>query len=114
MRREFGMGSVPIIAADVSSAACGLLCGDTTWIQSSEAWRALIQHPSSTTSSSYSSRGEINSNSSWDDNRERPTASLQGSVGSSLRELVMKKRAEGWRYVVLYAVREERPFLLKL
>lgn len=110
LRREFGMGSVPVVAADVSSAACGLLCADTGWIQSSEAWRALLQHPSSMPSSSSSSK---ENNNSWDD-RDRPTASLQGSVGSSLRELVMKIRAEGWRYVVLYAVRDERPFLLKL
>lgn len=101
LRREFGMGSVPIIAADVSSAACGVLCSDTAWIQSSEAWRALLQPTSSTSSSK-------------DNDKERPMASLQGSVGASLREVVMKKRAEGRRYVVLYAVRDERPFLLKL
>jgi translation initiation factor 2-alpha kinase 4 len=109
LRREFGMGSLPIIAADVSSAACGLLCADTSWMQSSEAWRALLQQASSTSSS----KDNNSRDRTWDE-RERPSASLQGSVGASLRELVMKKRAEGRRYVVLYAVRDERPFLLKL
>lgn len=94
---------MPIIAADISSASCALLCASSSssssaeWMHSSAAgeaaWRALFTP---------------------ERDREGDAASLQGSVGASVREMIIRKRGDGWRWVVLYAVREDRPFLLKL
>lgn len=109
LRREFVLGNVPIIAADVSSASCGVLCAaDPGWMTSAEAWKALLHPTGSSSLSSLSSHG------GGGERDESATASLLGSVGTSLRDAVLAKRAAGWRYVVLYAVRDERPFLLKL
>lgn len=115
--------TIPILAADITSAACALLClAPDTWMAHTSAgdaaWRALL---ASSSSSSFNSSHAIGDHSHP---RERdkggggedhgPGASLQGSVGTSLRESIIKRRGEGWRYVLLFAVREERPFLLKL
>ncbi|KAF8318403.1 hypothetical protein DL93DRAFT_2075804, partial [Clavulina sp. PMI_390] len=94
------------------------------------AWRALLSSSSSGSSSfgasgSGSGGGEHGHHHRGGD-RERdrdrddaPASSLQGSVGTSLREAIIRKRMQNdggnvCRWIVLFAVKEERPFLLKL
>lgn len=74
------------------------------------AWRALLGVGGSGGDHARDRAGERDK----DRDENRPGISLSGSVGVMLREMVIKRRAEGWKWVLLFAVREEKPFLLRL
>jgi len=78
---------IPTIAADVSSAAFAALSADTSWITSGEAWKSLVGE--------YRALG-------------------YGGIGANVKEVVERKKAEGCRWVVLFSVRDDRAFLLRL
>ncbi|VDB92332.1 unnamed protein product [Peniophora sp. CBMAI 1063] len=77
---------MPLIAVDVSASTFDLLCRSTSWLGDEDAWKAVI--------ASFPI--------------PNPVYALQ------IREAVNKRRAEGIRYILLFAVREERVHLLKL
>jgi len=79
------MGAVPVIAADISSLTFAALTGDASWITGGDAWRVLLaEHPS-----------------------------LQ-PIGVSFRETIQKKKAEQCKYVLLFSVRDDKAFLLRV
>ena len=58
----------------------------TAWLSDENAWKALLaQFPPS-----------------------------QASYANQIREAVLRRRADGCRFLILFAVKEERPFLLSL
>lgn len=116
LRRDAGLGNIPIVVADITSAACALLCSSSSdWMvytsAGDAAWRALIgagyggDHTRDRAGGGERDR---------DREENRPGISLYGNVGVLLRDMVIKRRAEGWKWVLLLAVREEKPFLLRL
>ena len=85
LKRELAGGST-VIAVDVPSASLSALTVDTSWVSSGEAWRALVSEH----------------------------GALQG-VGSALRETVqqaLQRKKSG--YVLLFSVRDDKMFLLRL
>lgn len=77
---------LPILAVDVPTSLFDAMMKSTTWITDDEAWKVII-----------GSFAPSHSAYAW-----------------QLREAVGKKKSDGYQFVLLFAVREERVHLLTL
>ncbi|KAG6888787.1 hypothetical protein C0992_007517 [Termitomyces sp. T32_za158] len=85
LRSAFQTG-LPILAVDVPPAVFEDMTGNSTWIIEEESWKSIISmFPNS-----------------------------QTAYAHQVREAILKRRAEGHRFMLLFAVREERVQLLNL
>lgn len=78
--------NVPIIAVDVNDSVFEQMTKSTVWITDENAWKALVAC--------------------------FPTQ--QSSYAHQIRESVLRRKSEGCKFVILFAVKEERPFLITL
>jgi len=83
--------AIPTIAADIPSAAFAALSADTSWMTNGEAWKSVVGE--------YPALGHTGGG---------------GGGGGSLREVVVRKKGEGCRWVLLFSVRDDRAFLVQL
>lgn len=77
---------MPILAVDVPTSLFDAMAKATGWITDDEAWRTII--------SSF--------------------APSHSAYAGQVREVVVKRRADGHPFLLLFAVREERIHLLSL
>lgn len=77
---------MPIIAIDVPTSVFEELTRNTSWINDENAWKSVF--------ASF------------------PTQ--QSAYAYQVRDAVLKRRGEGCKFLLLFAVREERAFLLTL
>ncbi|KAF8340680.1 uncharacterized protein EI90DRAFT_3036466 [Cantharellus anzutake] len=104
LRHAFLSNSIPTIAVDLPSTVLATLSADTNWIHNTENWKNLVnEHP---ILSGSGGGGNVSGGGSG--------GSGGGGVGGSLREVVGKKKGEGCKWVVLFGVRDDRPFLVRL
>ena len=84
LKDAFLHGDVPVIAADVPSVAFDQLTRSSSWVTDEEAWKVIL--------SSF------------------PTQHIP--YAHQVREAVAKRKEDGLKFVILFAVREEKPSLL--
>lgn len=75
---------MPIIAIDVPSNVIEMMAKNDLWLTDDEGWRSI--------SAGF------------------PT--MHSSYASQIREAVGKKKSDGWEFVLLYAVKEDKAVLL--
>ncbi|KAA1478685.1 Serine/threonine-protein kinase [Dentipellis sp. KUC8613] len=80
------VSGIPTIAIDVPPATFDAMSKSSTWVTEDEAWKAIAM--------------------------TFPTQSA--GYASQVRESIAKRRAEGHRFILLFAVREERAHLMTL
>lgn len=78
--------NVPIVAVDVNESVFDQMTRNTSWLTDENLWKALVAR--------------------------FPTQ--QSSYASQIRDAVLRRKAEGCKFLILFAVKEERPFLLTL
>lgn len=78
--------SVPVVAVDVSDSVFDQMTKSTAWLTDENAWKALVAY--------------------------FPTS--QSSYAHQIREAVLRRKADGCKFLILFAVKEERPFLIIL
>ena len=78
--------NVPIIAVDVSEPVFEQMTRSVLWLTDENAWKALAAF--------------------------FPTQ--QSSYAHQIRDAVLRRKAEGCKFLILFAVKEERPFLLTM
>lgn len=86
LKNAMAQSNVPIIAVDVSDSVFDQMTKSTAWLTDENAWKALVAH--------------------------FPTS--QSSYAHQIREAVLRRKADGCRFLILFAVKEERPFLVNL
>jgi len=84
LKRELA-GGAPVIAVDAPAATLAALTVDTSWVSSPEAWRGLVSEH----------------------------GALQG-MGNGLRETVQALQRRKSGYALLFSVRDDKMFLLRL
>lgn len=77
---------VPIIAVDVNDAVFEQMTKNTTWLTDENAWKTLV--------ASF------------------PTS--QSAYAQQIRESILRRKADGCKFLILFALKEERPFLFTL
>jgi len=77
---------LPVIAVDVPSLVFEALVRDSSWVTDEDAWKAILAG----------------------------LPSQHSGYGNQIRDAVMKRKSEGRRFVLLFAVREERVQILDL
>lgn len=78
--------NVPIVAVDVNDSIFDQMTKNISWLTDENAWKALVAR--------------------------FPTQ--QSSYAYQIRDAVLRRKAEGCKFLILFAVKEERPFLLTL
>ena len=78
--------NVPIIAVDVNDSVFDQMTKSTAWITDENVWKTLVAC--------------------------FPTQ--QSSYAHQIREAVLRRKVDGCKFLILFAVKEERPFLLTL
>ena len=86
LKTAMSQSNVPIVAVDVSDVTFEQMTKNTSWLSDENSWKALV--------ASF------------------PTQ--QSSYAHQIRDAVLKRKADGCRFLILFAVKEERPFLLML
>ncbi|EKM52933.1 uncharacterized protein PHACADRAFT_259100 [Phanerochaete carnosa HHB-10118-sp] len=86
LKNAMAQSNVPIVAVDVSDSLFDQMTKSTMWLSDENAWKALVaQFPTS-----------------------------QSSYAHQIREAVLRRKADGCKFLILFAVKEERPFLINL
>lgn len=78
-------GGLPMIVVDAPSAALAQLTVSPAWLTNEEAWRGILS--------------------------DFPVLS---TTGASIREAVLKRRAQGIKFVYLFSIKDDRVFLFKM
>lgn len=86
LKNAMAQSNVPIIAVDVNDVVFDQMTKSTTWLTDENAWKALAAC--------------------------FPTQ--QTSYANQIREAVLRRKADGYKFMILFAVKEERPFLISL
>ena len=81
-----GQSNLPIIAVDVSEAVFDQMTKSTAWITDENTWKTLV--------ATFSAQ--------------------QSTYAHQIREAILRRKADGCKFLILFAVKEERPFLMTL